>query len=347
MELHGIPTKLIRPNPNQPRKAFEKDGLEELAASIKEHGLVQPIVVRKAGKFYEIIAGERRWRAYQIAGIDEVPAIVKDLQPNETLLESLLENINREDLTPIEREDAVAELWNSGNYKSYEEVGKQLGKRGNEAIGFVKRHVVAKGLRDRFGVPATLSTQHLFEISQLDDAKDQKAAIDRVVNDNLSVHQMRAFVQTLKSAPASIKQAVFKGSVDLEDVRKLVERGATDLPDEHAGALLEELETLKDEKELMKREAEAIVSETLQEVERAAKSGKERQITIDKRREELERDERIYRRSVEAVYDLVHGWHIDYDRMTTDRWKKVFMHRLDIIDRMIHEFIKRKGGLRE
>ena len=177
----------------------------------------------------------------------------------------------------------------------------------------------------------------------LEDEGDRKAAIQIALSQNLSVHQMRAFIQTLKSAPEAIKKAVLNERVDLEDVKKLVDRGATRVPGEHAGALLEELETLKEQKDLMKREAESIVDETLKEVERSVKSGKERQIVIDQRREELERDERIYRKSVEPVFELIHGWHIDYDRMTTERWKKAYINRVGLIDRMLHEFLRRKG----
>src|SRR3989442_619237 len=346
MELQHIRTDRIRPNPNQPRSSFDESSLEELATSIKEHGLVQPIIVRRVGKDYELIAGERRWRAYQIAGIKEIPAVVKELESKDVLLESLLENVNREDLTANEREDAVAELWEGGNYKAYEDLGKQLGKKGNDAAGFVKRHVVAKTLRDKFKAPASVSTQHLYEISVLEDDEDRRAAIQIAQSQNLSVHQMRAFIQTLKSAPELIKKAVLKEKVDVEDVRRLVDRGASDVREEHATALLEELESLKENKDLMKREADSIIDETLKEVEKSVKTGRERKIIIDKRREELERDERIYRRSIEPVFELVHGWHIDYDRLTTDRWKTAYLNRVDVVNKMIQEFLRRKQSKR-
>ena len=84
------------------------------------------------------------------------------------------------------------------------------------------------------------------------------------------------------------------------------------------------------------------MEDTLKEVERSAKTGEESRIILDQRREELQRDEKIYRKSVEPVYELVHGWHIDYDRLTTDRWKKAFLNRVDAIDEIIHELLKRK-----
>jgi ParB family chromosome partitioning protein len=343
MELQNIPVNKIRPNPSQPRTTFEKGSLEELSESIKEHGLVQPIIVRKVGKEFELIAGERRWRASQLAGMKEIPAVVKDIEAKETLLESFLENVNREDLTAIEQENAIAELWQSGNFKTQEDLGRKLGKKGNDAAGFVKRHVTAKGLRDRFKAPQSVSTQHLYEISVLDEKEDQKLAIDRAVSENLSVHEMRALIQTLKAAPAPIKKAVLRNKVDLEDVRKLVERGATDVGDKQAFSLLEDLEMLKEHKQLMQKEAQSIVDETLNEVARSAKTGKERQIIIDKQKEELGRDERIFNNSVTPVFELVHGWHIDYDRLKTQRWKDAFMKRVDAVDKMIHEFMNRKA----
>lgn len=341
-ELQSIPVDKIRPNPRQPRTSFEEGSLEELAASIKEHGLVQPIIVRKAGKEYELIAGERRWRASRLAGIKEIRAVVKDIDARETLLESFLENANRDDLTTIERENAITELWESGDYRTQEELGKKLGKKGSEATGFVKRYVTAKALRGVFRVPESLSTQHLYEISALDQREDQKLAIDKALSENISVHEMRALIQTLKAAPAPIKKAILKNRVDLEDVKRLVERGVDDIGDKQASALVEDLEMLKEHKQMMRKEADSIVDDTIKEAVRSAKTGKERQIIIDRQKEDLERDERIFENSVTPVFELVHGWHIDYDRLRSQRWKDAFVKRAEAVDRMINEFLDRK-----
>ena len=135
LELQYIPVNRIRPNPHQPREDFPKEALEELASSIKEHGLVQPIVVRREKDGYMIVAGERRWRAYQLAKIDKVPAVVKDVDEKEVLLESLLENINRENLKWSEQENAIWDLWESGAFRDYEELGRKLGKKVKDQAG--------------------------------------------------------------------------------------------------------------------------------------------------------------------------------------------------------------------
>jgi ParB family chromosome partitioning protein len=112
----------IEPNPDQPRKEFDQERLEELAASIKEHGIVQPIVVRPKGKGYEIVAGERRWRAARLAGLEKVPALVREFSEAERMEIALVENLQREDLNPLEEAEAYRALmetlqrrdWRSG-----------------------------------------------------------------------------------------------------------------------------------------------------------------------------------------------------------------------------------------
>src|SRR5271157_1084661 len=111
MKLEYINIDQIRPNPFQPRETFKKESLQELADSIKNGGVIQPIVVRRHGANYEIIAGERRWRATRMANVESIPALVKDVTEDKILLESLVENLHRLDLTDVERENAVHELW--------------------------------------------------------------------------------------------------------------------------------------------------------------------------------------------------------------------------------------------
>ena len=100
----------IKPNTTQPRKNFDEEKLEELAASIERHGVIQPLVLRKLGKGYEIVAGERRWRAARIAGLKEVPCIVKELTDEENMLLAIIENMQREDLNPIEEAEGIRQM---------------------------------------------------------------------------------------------------------------------------------------------------------------------------------------------------------------------------------------------
>ncbi len=121
----------------QPRKNFTKESLNELAASIKEHGVLQPIVVVKVGKNYQIVAGERRWRASQIAGLEKIPAIVRTLNAQNKLELSIIENAQREDLNPIELATAYAKLKNQFNL-SNEEIGQRVGKSAGSVVNTMR-----------------------------------------------------------------------------------------------------------------------------------------------------------------------------------------------------------------
>jgi ParB family transcriptional regulator, chromosome partitioning protein len=126
--LHQIPVELIRPNPRQPRKDFDQQALEQLAVSIAEHGLLQPVLLRPiAGSGYELIAGERRWRAAMLAGVERVPAVVRSSQDTERLELALIENMARQDLNPVEAARACAALVEELELTK-EEVGRRVGR---------------------------------------------------------------------------------------------------------------------------------------------------------------------------------------------------------------------------
>ena len=122
-----LPIEQLFPNQNQPRKTFSSDELNSLASSIKETGIIQPILVRKTNDFYEIVAGERRWRAAQIAKIHEVPVLVKELTDEEVVKISIIENIQRVDLNPIEEANSFDQLIRDFGY-TQEKVSASLGK---------------------------------------------------------------------------------------------------------------------------------------------------------------------------------------------------------------------------
>src|SRR5579863_5992953 len=122
-----LSVKRIKPNPFQPRRQFREEALEELAQSIRANGIIQPISVRKAGDEYQIIAGERRWRAAQLAGLTMVPVIVQDIADEKLLEVALIENIQREDLNPIELAEAFERMVTELSL-SHEEIGRRTGK---------------------------------------------------------------------------------------------------------------------------------------------------------------------------------------------------------------------------
>ena len=123
-----LPIEKIKPNKSQPRKYFEEDSIKDLASSIKEKGVIQPLTVRKSGNDYEIIAGERRWRASKLAGIKNLPVVIIDADENEILEIALIENLQREDLNPIEEAEAYQKLANEFNL-THEEISRKIGKK--------------------------------------------------------------------------------------------------------------------------------------------------------------------------------------------------------------------------
>jgi ParB family chromosome partitioning protein len=132
-----VPIELIDPNPVQPRRVFQNERLEELAQSIRENGIIQPLVLRKAGDRYQLVAGERRWRAAKLAKLDRVPAVIREI-PEDRLLEvTLIENIQREDLNPIETANAFARLGQELNMNA-DLIGKHTGKDRTTIINFLR-----------------------------------------------------------------------------------------------------------------------------------------------------------------------------------------------------------------
>ncbi len=181
-----IPLDKVRANPNQPRKAFDEDALQELAASIREHGIIQPLVVEDVGDgTYVIVAGERRSRAARIAGLREVPAVVRNYSDERRLEVALIENVQREDLNPIEEAAAYKKLMELTGL-SQEEVAARVGK---------SRPAVANALRllklpeDMQGAVAAgqLSSGHARAILSVVNPADQRVLFGRIVGDSVSV----------------------------------------------------------------------------------------------------------------------------------------------------------------
>jgi len=125
--VRELPVALIDPNPNQPRQRFDEEGLAALAGSLRERGVLQPVLVRPRGGRYELIAGERRWRAAQVAGLERIPAVIREVEDGESLELALIENMAREDLNPVEAARACAFLVEELGL-THEEVGKRVGK---------------------------------------------------------------------------------------------------------------------------------------------------------------------------------------------------------------------------
>lgn len=182
----------LRANPYQPRKNFDEEALNELASSIKEHGVFQPIIVKKSIKGYEIIAGERRFRASKLAGLETIPAIVKDFSDEEMMQIALLENLQRENLTSIEEAKAYKSIIESMNI-TQDELAKKVGKSRSHITNILGLLKLPASVQDMV-LYNKLSMGHARVLSKLDDPKIVEDLAQRVITEDLSVRKLESLV---------------------------------------------------------------------------------------------------------------------------------------------------------
>ena len=184
---------LLRPNRAQPRTAMDDTRIDELARSIKANGVIQPIVVRKAEQGYEIIAGERRWRASQRAGLLKVPVVVRDVPDDRLLAVALIENIQREDLNPMEEAQAYRRLADD-YHLTQDQIAESVGKDRSSVANFMRLLKLPREIRENVGA-GSLSMGHARALLSLGDESAQVRISREVVSRNLSVRETEAMVK--------------------------------------------------------------------------------------------------------------------------------------------------------
>lgn len=187
----------IEPNRSQPRKRFDEDSLQELADSIKQFGVIQPLILQKKDKHYEIIAGERRWRAARIAGLKEVPAIIKDYTPQEIIEIALIENIQREDLNPIEEAQTFQRLIRDFNLKQ-DEVADRVSKS-RAAVTNSMRLLKLDDKVQQMLIDDMLSSGHARALLAIEDKKQQYLIACKIFDEKLSVRETEKLVKKIIS----------------------------------------------------------------------------------------------------------------------------------------------------
>lgn len=211
----------IRPNPYQPRKDFDKNELQELADSIKENGVFQPILVRKSLSGYELVAGERRLRASKLAGLKEIPVIIKDFNDKEMMEISLLENIQRKDLTPIEEANAYEQLIKKLNY-TQDQLAKRIGKSRANVTNLLRLLTLPNEVQ-KLVSDSKLSYGQARTLLALDSEDKIIDLANRCVKEGLSVRQLEDL--TRKPTPkAGGKQEPKKKNPYIEDVKDRMQR---------------------------------------------------------------------------------------------------------------------------
>ncbi len=185
----------VEPNREQPRKNFDEDALQELAESIKQFGVLQPILVQERDDYYEIIAGERRWRAANIAGLKEVPVIIRNLTEQEIVEIALIENIQREDLNPIEEAQAYKRLLTEFNLKQ-DEVAERVSKS-RTAVTNSMRLLKLSGDVQQMVIDEMISTGHARALLAIEDPEQQYILAQKVFDEKLSVRDIEKLVKNL------------------------------------------------------------------------------------------------------------------------------------------------------
>lgn len=194
--LKEIEMARIRPAPGQARKLFDRDKLNELAASIKEHGVIQPVVVRPLGEGgYELVAGERRWRACQLLGYSKIPAVVKECRDMEAVEVSLIENVQRQDLNPLEEASAYSKLMEKYGL-TQEDVSARVGKSRPFIANAVRLLDLSDEIKEMLK-DGRLSAGHARALLALKDAKQQVAAAGKIAGQQLSVRQAEQMVKKI------------------------------------------------------------------------------------------------------------------------------------------------------
>ena len=211
-EIQNVRLDELRSNPYQPRKNFDEEALQELANSIKEHGVFQPIIVKKSIKGYEIIAGERRVKASKLAGLTEIPAIVRDFNDTQMMEIALLENLQREDLNAIEEASAYKKLQETLAL-TQEELAKRLGKSRSHITNMIGLLTLPQGIQD-YIIQDKISMGHARVLSKLEDSNKQEELAQKIINEGLSVREL----EDLTKSPEEFtrKRQIIKKPVENE-----------------------------------------------------------------------------------------------------------------------------------
>ena len=216
-EIVKIKIKDLRSNPYQPRKVFDEEALKELSESIKEHGVFQPIIVKRSIKGYEIIAGERRVKASEMAGLEEVPAIIRDFNDTQMMEIALLENLQRENLTAIEEANAYKKLQETLSL-TQEELATRLGKSRSHITNMLGLLTLPEEIQQDIN-NKKITMGHARVLSKLDSKDQQKELEEKILKDGISVREL----EELTKAPKIVKTNPQKRKVETNEYSYLQE----------------------------------------------------------------------------------------------------------------------------
>ncbi len=207
---------MVEPNRDQPRRNFEEDALLELADSIKQYGVLQPLIVRKRNDYYEIIAGERRWRAAKMAGVKEVPVIIKEYNEQEILEIALIENIQRENLNPIEEAMAFKKLLEEFNLKQ-DEVAERVSKSRTAVTNSMRLLKLDQRVQQMI-IDDMISTGHARALLAIDDPEQQYVLANKIFDEKLSVRETEKLIKEIKNPKKQKEKKIIENAFIYEDI---------------------------------------------------------------------------------------------------------------------------------
>jgi ParB family chromosome partitioning protein len=212
----------IEPNVYQPRKKFDDQKLIQLSDSIKEHGIVQPIIVRKEENIYKIVAGERRWRAARLAGLNSVPVIIKDVSNKQVMEMALIENIQREDLNPIEEAEAYERLLNEYNM-TQEELSKSIGKNRSTIANIIRLLALSKKVKESL-IDGEITNGHARALISIEDEEIQEKICKEIIKKSLNVRETENLVKRIQISNDDNKKvkSVDENIIKIEDDLKKI-----------------------------------------------------------------------------------------------------------------------------
>ena len=194
----------IAPNPLQPRKFFDEDKLDELVQSIKENGVLQPVIVQQSDSGYELVVGERRWRASKRAGLKKIPVVIRDYNDTQSLEVALIENLHRQDLNPIEEAEGYWRLANEFGL-TQEKISEQIGKNRASIANSLRLLKLSKPIKEDI-IAGRLSAGHACALLSLESDKDIEALRREILKKDLNVRQVESRARQMKKSPARISK---------------------------------------------------------------------------------------------------------------------------------------------
>jgi ParB family chromosome partitioning protein len=231
-ELRTLKIEDVIPNPHQPRRAFDQFALEDLAGSIREHGVMQPIVVTKAGDKFELVAGERRWRASKMAGKADIPALVRSYDAQQKLELALIENLQREDLNPLEVATAYLKLQQQFNLK-LEDIAKRAGKKGISTVSNTLRLLALPKEAKQALINREISEGHARQILAIKEPEVQQELLQLIIKNEWSVRKAEQFVIGYKEGEKDKQTAVAKVKTETPATQNLSKRLGTAVSVKH------------------------------------------------------------------------------------------------------------------